>query len=480
MTINNTALYDAALGAIGDSNGAWLADPVSTDYAPMVSAAVAIATEIDSLIPTIVTGVTISQRDLLSSIVKNVMTGRSPMSTQVSAYSSITASIVAMYNEFASELINVEVAQGNSISGRKIQPNGSTTTDTSLNTNAATVIYTVNLNGAGLSPSTIYQAVVVARVVIYEDNTPQITGSMDLVSDMTIVANSTGNIFCQFNATQSPDLSRLVGTPLAGATLALTSIASPNGFSITVTRPSGISCHARCTWSANFFENIGIASDIPQQGTWGTGNYIDPNHGIGGSSSAVTSIASQEGTSVLTTSGGSFQIVHDSVTNSNALVGDGTAIMSEIDSSRWGGFGGTHTPFITLLQFTVPSAANGIILDIKDAGNTQRVTEPIFASPTTFAAYRVQNSNLILQVCNLTVGLRKTLVLVLHTDGNYYLIDESGTSAPVSDSTIGALTVDRILIGSNVLFHILANKLPATSNPLLEAEECCAQALVMP
>lgn len=104
MTINNTALYDATIAAIADSNGAWLSDPISLDYSASSNAAVAIAIEVDAQIPTIVAGVTISQRSLLTSIVKNVMTGRSPSSTKPSDYASIAASIAAMFAEYSQNL----------------------------------------------------------------------------------------------------------------------------------------------------------------------------------------------------------------------------------------------------------------------------------------------------------------------------------------------------------------------------------------
>jgi hypothetical protein len=106
MTINNTALFDAALAGLANSNRAWLTDQMASDYATQVNAAVAIATAIDSKIPTIVSGVSISQRDLLAAITQNVMSDRSPVSMATSTYLDLAISIAAIFTEFSAQLLN--------------------------------------------------------------------------------------------------------------------------------------------------------------------------------------------------------------------------------------------------------------------------------------------------------------------------------------------------------------------------------------
>jgi len=108
MPINNTALFDAAFAAVANSNEAWLSDPNAVDYLPVANVAVAIATEIDSQIPVITLGATISQRLLMNSTVKNVMAGRNPTAILPSAYASIASAIAGLFNEFSTKLQSSE------------------------------------------------------------------------------------------------------------------------------------------------------------------------------------------------------------------------------------------------------------------------------------------------------------------------------------------------------------------------------------
>ena len=363
--------------------------------------------------------------------------------------------------------------EGNSISGYKVNPNGSTSADVALSTNAATAVLAVALSG--LAHSTIYQTTVRVTAVIYEDASPEITGSIDLTCDMVVTVDPSGNVFCGFSATQSPDLSRLVGTALSGATVVLGP--STGGFTVKATRPSGVACHARCTWTTNHFEAVGVASDIPQAGTWSTGGYWDADHGIGGTSSAVTSITSRESTSALVTAGGTVHTATDTLTNTTILIGDGSATMNEINS-RWAAFGGAHTPFILFLQMTIPTSASGIIANVSDASNANRACETLYAAANIVGAYRVQGG-LITQTTLVTPSARKTVAFVLHTDGNFYVVDETGTAAPVSDATINSLTVDRFTLGTNSKFRRFGVKLPATANPLLECQQLVTRLLTM-
>jgi hypothetical protein len=211
-----------------------------------------------------------------------------------------------------------------------------------------------------------------------------------------------------------------------------------------------------------------LGFSIPQAGTWSTGGYWDADTGIGGSSYSVTSMASREGTSVVTTSGGTFQIVNDPLTNTNVLVGDGAAVMSETNSIKWGAYGGTHTPFIQFIQMSLITSIDEIF-SIKNASASSR-TQVVYTGSTTFACYRYDGTQLSLVQSVVTPLTRVTMVFVLHTDGKLYAIDSSGTSVPTSDTT-GALAVDRVLIAGHSKFRRWGIKLPATGNPLLEAQE---------
>lgn len=106
MTINNPAIYDSVLSGIAASNGAWLQDDVAGDYLAERNAASVIATTIDGAIPTILSGVTTSQRLLAESITKSVMIGRSPRSVNPSDYSSLAQAVAAAFTEFSAILVD--------------------------------------------------------------------------------------------------------------------------------------------------------------------------------------------------------------------------------------------------------------------------------------------------------------------------------------------------------------------------------------
>jgi hypothetical protein len=112
MSINNTALFDAALATIADSNGAWITSPATGSYVAQANAAVAVATEIDAAIPAIVGGATISQRNLLVAITKSVMEGRSPTNTSPTTYAAIATAIGGMFGEYKTRLLNNDVGGG--------------------------------------------------------------------------------------------------------------------------------------------------------------------------------------------------------------------------------------------------------------------------------------------------------------------------------------------------------------------------------
>jgi hypothetical protein len=106
MSINNTPLYDAVIAAIGASNQAWLTDPVPGNYLTQANVAVAVASEVDSLISPIDGGGSISQRLLMESIVKSVMAGRFPTSIDPNQYSDVAHAIAAAFNSYSTKIEN--------------------------------------------------------------------------------------------------------------------------------------------------------------------------------------------------------------------------------------------------------------------------------------------------------------------------------------------------------------------------------------
>jgi len=108
---NNTALFDSVLSAIGASNQSWLTVPV-VDESPI---AIAIATEVDSLIAPIGGGATLSQRCLIESVTKGIIAGRTPSSLDPSSYSDISHAIAQVFNQFAPHLQNTST--GSAVGG---------------------------------------------------------------------------------------------------------------------------------------------------------------------------------------------------------------------------------------------------------------------------------------------------------------------------------------------------------------------------
>jgi len=104
MTINNPALYDVAFAAIANSVSAWLTDANLADYVGQQNAAAAIAAEIDSLIPTISPGPTLSQLFLIESIVEKTFITRFPVSATPANYSVVAGAIAAQFNQFTTGL----------------------------------------------------------------------------------------------------------------------------------------------------------------------------------------------------------------------------------------------------------------------------------------------------------------------------------------------------------------------------------------
>lgn len=116
MTLNNPPLFDAAIAGIAASNGAWLTDPIAADYSGSANAAAAIASEIDTSIPPITPSISISQRELMQSIAKSVMTGRTPQSTSPNDYASIAQAIGGIFTEYSLKLQNTDTGSGEAFS----------------------------------------------------------------------------------------------------------------------------------------------------------------------------------------------------------------------------------------------------------------------------------------------------------------------------------------------------------------------------
>jgi hypothetical protein len=115
MTVNNSPLYDAVIAAVMQQRGVWLTDPYSALYTAQANIAVAVATEVDSLIPTIAGGVTISQRVLMQSVTKNILAGASPQSTTPGDYTTIATAIVGEFVAFSTKLQSTETTKGKQI-----------------------------------------------------------------------------------------------------------------------------------------------------------------------------------------------------------------------------------------------------------------------------------------------------------------------------------------------------------------------------
>lgn len=109
---NNPALYDAVVSGIASSNNAWLSDPVAGHYIGEVAVADVIATKVDAQIPVIAGGVSISQRILMESVAKGVMSGRFPQSLTPADYTAVAAAIAALFVEMNTVLQDTSTGAG--------------------------------------------------------------------------------------------------------------------------------------------------------------------------------------------------------------------------------------------------------------------------------------------------------------------------------------------------------------------------------
>jgi hypothetical protein len=104
MAINNPSLYDAVIAGATAVNSAWLSDPVSADYLAVVTASDKLAQAVDADIPTLTTGPSLSEINLLLGITVNTLTGRDIRT--ITSFTAIAAAIAALYVEGNTKLKN--------------------------------------------------------------------------------------------------------------------------------------------------------------------------------------------------------------------------------------------------------------------------------------------------------------------------------------------------------------------------------------
>lgn len=103
---NNEALYDAVIAGASGSQDRWLTSSDSADYDSSATAAESLATAVDAAIPSIEGGPSISEINLLQSIVGAVVSGRSLVGLSPDSYEPIAASIAALWTEQKASLFN--------------------------------------------------------------------------------------------------------------------------------------------------------------------------------------------------------------------------------------------------------------------------------------------------------------------------------------------------------------------------------------
>jgi hypothetical protein len=196
-------------------------------------------------------------------------------------------------------------------------------------------------------------------------------------------------------------------------------------------------------WNVERVSNgLGLSSAIQNSASWLA--YLDASVGVktaGGVN--VVSVKEQDSGRLLTTAGGSPTLVQQAFGNGRPGILTSTpATLSDVTSGVWGALNGSSTPFIFAIRLKLPSAsASNNIVEIYASGGTSFALQLYYGATTTLTAYRGASGGS-------AIGLSKTvavsgeylLVYCLHNDGKLYLIDETGTSAGVTD-TGGALTL---------------------------------------
>jgi hypothetical protein len=209
--MNNSAIFDSVLAGIAASNGAWLKSAIASDYNPEFSAAVAIATQVDAVIPTILTGVTISQRDLMANIAKAVMGGRSPRDTTPAQYSSIAQGMAALFTEFSGGLLDPDTGIPTVVT---TIPNDSLSPTDGISTVIAGDVANETDLATWLPPNQIARRAVIDRKIVEVTA----TGTINLLIDP--IADVWRRIWPQSNyGLKGCMRSRLVGSGSTGVTL---------------------------------------------------------------------------------------------------------------------------------------------------------------------------------------------------------------------------------------------------------------------
>jgi hypothetical protein len=107
--MNNESLYDAAIAGATGCQDRWLTAVGTNAYDDDIDAIKLLAAAIDNHIPTIEGGASISQINLLQSIVQAVVTGRSLTGLVSSSHAAIATSIAALWSEAEMTLFNEPV-----------------------------------------------------------------------------------------------------------------------------------------------------------------------------------------------------------------------------------------------------------------------------------------------------------------------------------------------------------------------------------
>ena len=102
--MNNSQIYNAALaGALAGVASRWFLDPVAADYASLINAAKAFASEVDSKIP-LDLAMTRGKIQLIDGICNGVLTDRYLSDIIAGAYSDIAIGIAALYQRSVTAL----------------------------------------------------------------------------------------------------------------------------------------------------------------------------------------------------------------------------------------------------------------------------------------------------------------------------------------------------------------------------------------
>jgi hypothetical protein len=128
---------------------------------------------------------------------------------------------------------------------------GQNSADVTLNTDASMAVLAVVITG--LNINSFYTCTLGFRCVIWQSGTRANSGSMDCVVDLYITTDGAGVATVVVQTTPLIDTSRLLT-----ALIASTMIVDPSvgGFTISATRPIGVTCITRAKWWVVAFEDI--------------------------------------------------------------------------------------------------------------------------------------------------------------------------------------------------------------------------------